>query len=139
MRPAKQDDQLPRLTDLDISATFDRRERDWHVIAKYRDVVVGTATCFDASIACMTSVWVHKQVRRRGVASAMFAYMEEKLGRQLEPSSKLTPDGQALWKARGLPSEEIEARMARSGYWPQDDHYGQIPVPLDEDIPAFAP
>jgi len=140
MGPTEGDqDRLPRLSDLDISATFDRRERDWNVIAEYKGVVVGTATCFDASIACMTSVWVHPQVRRRGVGSAMFAFMERKLGRELEPSSKLTPDGQAFWKARGLSPEEIDMRKAGSGLWPQDETYGSTPVPVDDDTPAFAP
>jgi hypothetical protein len=46
------------------------------------------------------SVNVNGQFQRRGIASALYKYIENDLGFKLEPNWALTDDGEAFWKSR---------------------------------------
>lgn len=42
----------------------------------------------------------HPNYRRRGLATAMYEFMEKQIGHKLKPDWAQTPDGEAFWKSR---------------------------------------
>lgn len=49
-----------------------------------------------------TEVKVEEAFRRRGVASRIYAAAADFFGRPIVPSTELTPDSVAFWRARGV-------------------------------------
>lgn len=63
-------------------------------------------------------VFVEKNNRRQGIASAMYKFAEKHIGRKITPSALLTDEGAALWRSFGVSSDpqiaerEIASRAA---------------------------
>ncbi len=64
----------------------------------------------------ISSVAVHGEYQRRGLATALYAHIERHLGRKLEENWATTPDGEAFWKSRKRATANEQARDAR-GRW----------------------
>ena len=52
---------------------------------------------------------VEPEHRRKGLASAMYAYAEEQTGRRVKPATDQTPDAQALWSQPNRPFGKSES------------------------------
>lgn len=48
----------------------------------------------------VSAVGIYHEHQRKGIASALYNYIEENLGHKLKPNSALTPEGEALWASR---------------------------------------
>jgi len=46
------------------------------------------------------SVHVHGEYQRKGIATALYDYIEKDLGIEMEPNWALTDDGEAFWNSR---------------------------------------
>lgn len=103
-----------------------------NVVARFKNQVVGLATYNPETNSC-EHTWVHSQVRRRGVASTMYDYLEKKLGHRLEPDSSLTQDGRAFWTGRGAPSHVLDRKKhTPGGAFPEDNLFGKKLKGLNE-------
>jgi GNAT superfamily N-acetyltransferase len=50
-----------------------------------------------------TSVYVHPDHQRKGIASAMYNHFQEQTGNTLTPHHNQSPEGQALWSNKSKP------------------------------------
>jgi GNAT superfamily N-acetyltransferase len=64
-----------------------------------RGVYMGSATSSRKGNAMM-HVGVHDEFQGRGIATALYDYIEKHRGSKLEPNWALTPDGEAFWAKR---------------------------------------
>lgn len=60
----------------------------------------------------VNDVAVSDELRRRGLATALYDYIEQKAGQKLAPSDSVLPDGQKFWEARRKRDAEQELRTA---------------------------
>ena len=71
----------------------------------------------------VSDVGIHKEFRRKGLASALYAHIEKHIGKSLRPNDYLTPDGEALWASRKpttnqvTPSFDSLLQKFTSGKW----------------------
>lgn len=99
------------------------------VVARYKGHPVGVAA-YHRDGNCVDDLWVHKDVRRRGIATALYKYIEDLIGQKVEPSDKLTGDGRAFWKKRGLHQRELDRRAVVGGGHVLDALYGSKRIRL---------
>lgn len=64
-----------------------------------RGVTAGGAT-LKRNMQSISSVGVNPEFRRRGLATALYNYIENQLGYKLAPNWALTPEGETFWAAR---------------------------------------
>lgn len=86
-----------------ITDKFGVRYEFWELASSIRTLYEARFAGVRIAGVCLTpptqEVWVHKELMRRGIASAMYNFIEDRHGIKLKPG-RLTPDGIKFWEAR---------------------------------------
>ncbi len=61
----------------------------------------------------VSSVGVHREFQRRGLATALYNHIEQHLGHPLEENWGTTPDGEAFWKSRKKTTNSLLSTIGR--------------------------
>jgi hypothetical protein len=81
----------------------------WAYATDANGKVVGKSSFIsDGKRAMSFDVGVDKTFQRKGIATGMYAKMEQYIGKTIEPSSALTKEGKAFWDAPNKPFGELK-------------------------------